>query len=139
MGPELAGTPQPTKRKAAGEEAVDPAKSTKFYKLKNQGYLPEFIVQLFDKESKNHLSEKYKTSIINNLLEKQTNGQYQMNLQNSTIAEARSQIERKEAARNELGMPKTVFLANHFHGNTALLQQAIDNGEVQVKADDGKE
>ena len=33
-----------------------------------------------------------------------------MNLQNSKIVEARSQIERTEAARNELGMPRTVFL-----------------------------
>ena len=36
-------------------------------------------------------------------------------------------------------MPKTVFLANMFHGRADLLQQAIDSGEVQVKADDGKE
>ena len=35
VGPEPVVTPQPTKRKAAGEEAVDPAKSTKFYKLKD--------------------------------------------------------------------------------------------------------
>ena len=62
-----------------------------------------------------------------------------MNLQNNKKIEARQQIERREAARNEQGMPKTVFLANIFNGNTALLQQAIDNGEVQVKADDGKE
>ena len=33
-----------------------------------------------------------------------------MDLDNNKIVEARSQIERTEAARNELGMPRTVFL-----------------------------
>ena len=109
-------------------------------RIQEKGALPDFIVQLFDKESKNRPDARsFKSSIINNLLEKQSNGQYHMNLQNNKIVEARAQIERKEAARNEQGMPKTVFLANNFNGNTALLQQAIDNGEVQVKADDGKE
>ena len=35
IGPEPVVAPQPTKRKAAGEEAVDAGKSTKFYKLKD--------------------------------------------------------------------------------------------------------
>ena len=35
VGPEPVATPQPAKRKAAGEEAVDAGKSTKFYKLKD--------------------------------------------------------------------------------------------------------
>ena len=65
-------------------------------RVQEKGQLPEFIVQLFDKESKNQPNQrKIKSSIINNLLEKQSNGQYQMNLQNNKIVEARAQIERK--------------------------------------------
>ena len=109
-------------------------------RIQEKGQLPEFIVQLFDKESKNKPDQrKIKLSIINDLLEKQPNGQYQMNLQNNKIVEARSQIERTEAARNERGMPRTVCLANIFHGDEVLLKRAVDNGEVQVKADDGNE
>ena len=62
-----------------------------------------------------------------------------MNLQNSKIVEARSQIERKEAERNEQGMPKTIILAKMFTGNEDLLKRAIDKGEVEVKQDEGKE
>ena len=50
-----------------------------------------------------------------------------------------TETERKEASRKETGLPRTFFLASVFHGNEILLQQAIDDGEVQVKVDNGKE
>ena len=109
-------------------------------RIEDRGQLPDFICKIFDKDSKgNYPSSELRRSIINNLFVKQADGSFRMDYDNNIIVEARSQIERKEAARNELGMPKTVFLANIFHGNEYLLKRAIDNGEVEVKQDEGKE
>ena len=46
------------------------------------GQLPDFIVNLFDNESKMQPDQrKFKTSIINNVLEKQSDGTFKLNLQ----------------------------------------------------------
>ena len=98
--------------------------------IQESGQLPDFIVKAFDEESKKADNpRKYKSSIINNLFVKGDDGSFTMDLQNEKIVAATTEVERKEAARKEKRMRKTVFLASVFNGRADLLQKAIGDGE----------
>ena len=122
------------------KETVDPGKSTKFRKMHKDGQHPESIMRLVDQEAKNQPNPRaFKTSIINNVLEKQPDGTFKLNMQNSKIQGYIEATEKKSGHRSTNGMPKYSFIASVFHGNMDLFEAALKAGEITVKVDNGEE
>jgi hypothetical protein len=77
------------------KETVDPGKSTKFRKMLKDGQLPESVMRLVDDAKHQANPRQYKTSLINNVLEKQPDGTFKLNMQNSKIQGYLELTERK--------------------------------------------
>ena len=48
-------------------------------------------------------------------------------------------VEKKTKKRETNGLRRSTFIANVFHGNMELFKQAMDEGEIAIKTDDGEE
>jgi hypothetical protein len=80
---------------------------------------------------------KFKTDIIESLMIKQPDGSYAMNLKNMMFDQTKTKYEDSATIRSSEGLQKSTFVASVFHGNVALFEEAVKQGEVVVTHDRG--
>ena len=126
-------------QRGEGEESEvrDKQKAQKFHKMLSNGSLPDHIVHMFQVESKTAKEGQraYQTKLINSLFEKGDDGSFRVMSDRQQFQEYRKVWKANVAKDKTEAMPKTLMLASHFHGNEALMNQAINNGELMSKID----
>ena len=117
--------------------ARDKQKAQKFHKMMSQGTLPEHIVHMFNVESKKAKEGQraYQSKLINQLFSKGADGAFRLMTDRQEFQEYRAIFHRSIAKDKTEGLPRTLMLASHFHGNETLMKKAIDNGELVSKTD----
>ncbi len=123
-----------------GEEGEDThrhkGKAEKFAKLLKAGALPPHIAHMWQVESKKQPSSRqYQTQLINKLMKKQSDGSYALDCEQHFFEEYRQVVTEQKAKDSQKGMPRSVFLHTHFHGNEAALKDSINSGEVTSSKD----
>lgn len=123
------------------DEAIrDRCKSNKFEHLMQLGKLPAHIIKAYEEGMKlEKQPRKFKTKFVNNLFERNPNGQLVM-MPNAPMFEAWKETSTtKNFHDKQAAMPKRVFKGKYFGNSEEALNEAIAAEEVKVMHYEGKD
>ena len=107
--------------------------------MQDAGKLPDYIVDMFEAQSKKAENPtKFKRDIVNNLLVENKDGSFSLDVKNNIFKEAETNFEEKKASTGMHGLQKNTFIASRFSGNVDLFELATAAGEIDVVESDGK-
>ena len=116
----------------------DRGKAKKYRKLLDAKAIPEHIREQIEEDSKKHENPgAYKSELINLLFEKNDKGGYTLNAQKPIFETYKEAFHKRYGRDERVGIPKSIYLYQTFHGNSEALEDAILKGEVQQWEDEG--
>ena len=124
---------------ADGDEGQrDKLKAEKWARLRATGALPEYLLQLYDQESKQSPMGKraFQTTIINKLFKK-VNGAWQLDTSDAQFKDYKSLYERRYSKEENEAMPKSLIVGLYYQGDEQKFNRALELGELQHVKDDG--
>ena len=124
---------------ADGDEGQrDKLKAEKWARLRSTGALPEYLLQLYDQESKQSPLGKraFQTTIINKLFKK-VNGAWQLDTSDAQFKDYKSLYERRYSKEENEAMPKSLIVGLYYQGDEQKFNRALELGELQHVKDDG--
>ena len=124
---------------ADGDEGQrDKLKAEKWARLRSTGALPEYLLQLYDQESKQSPLGKraFQTTIINKLFKK-VNGAWQLDTSDAQFKDYKSLYERRYSKEENEAMPKSLIVGLYYQGDEQKVNRALELGELQHVKDDG--
>ena len=118
----------------------DRCKRDKFHTLLSQNKLPGHITDMWFKGVQNEKNKRgFKTKIINALFERDTKGRLIMKPEAPFFTSYKQTQERKSFGVEQTGLPRGVFRGMYFQNSEEALQEALDNNEVEVVTQGGRD
>jgi hypothetical protein len=118
----------------------DRCKKQKFDTLLAQNKLPNHITDMWFQGSKSVKNKRdFQTKIINNLFHRDTSGKLIMKPEAPFFSSYKQTVEKNAFKVEQVGVPRGVFKGMYFQNSEEALQEAIDNGEVEVVTQGGKD
>lgn len=121
-------------------EPRDRCKKQKFDTLLAQNKLPGHITDMWFKGVQNEKNKRgFKTKIINALFERDSKGKLIMRPEAPFFHSYKQTLERKSFGVEQTGLPRGVFRGMYFQNSEVALQEALDNNEVEVVTQGGRD
>jgi hypothetical protein len=111
------------------DQGRDKAKGQKFTKMRS--FLPDHVLDLFERESTKASSPRqYKTMIINKLFVRDASGKLVLNLEDELFQEHKKIYSKKFAREEESAMPELVMRGLYFANSESAMGEAKKRGEI---------
>ena len=105
----------------AGESKRDKGKAIKYAKMRSE--LPEFVIDLVEKQSAKSSSPRaFKTDIINRLFKRDAGGKLSLRLQDPVFAEHKRVYTDKFAKEQDVAYPESILKGLYFAGDDKKFQ-----------------
>ena len=119
-------------------ETRDKLKAEKFARMKASGSLPDFIVAMYEEESKKQVApRRFQTELINRLFVKK-NGQWQLDLSHSMFTDFKAVYQRNYSKDKQKAIPRSLMCGLYFQGNDNKFEDALRDGEIEMVREEGK-
>lgn len=117
-----AKAPKKTNPKAEGlddeKQGRDKGKGEKWARMRKDGLIPDYILNLYDEGSKGTVSARdFRTRLINTLFEKNDQGLFTMNTGHKMFTEAFKVYQKKYARDESEGLAKSILCGLYFQNN----------------------
>lgn len=100
------------------KQGRDKGKGEKWARMRKDGLIPDYILNLYDEGSKGTVSARdFRTRLINTLFEKNDQGLFTMNTGHKMFTEAFKVYQKKYARDESEGLAKSILCGLYFQNN----------------------
>ena len=100
------------------KQGRDKGKGEKWARMRKDGLIPDYILNLYDEGSKGTVSARdFRTRLINTLFEKNDQGLFTMNTGHKMFTEAFKVYQKKYARDESEGLAKSILAGSYFQNN----------------------
>eukprot|EP00435_Cladocopium_sp_Y103_P010211 s5163_g2.t1 len=109
-------------------------KSEKWSRMRAAGALPDYLVNLYEEESKFSPMGKrrFQTEIVNKLFKKGRGGQWELDTSDVQFQSHKALYEKKFNRDEKEALPKSLLLGMYFQGDETKFTKALDQGVIEL-------